>query len=216
MRPLITIITPTTGKPSINRLIDSIKKQKIFVQHFLLWDDKKEGEFIESYKENNYILDSINISGSVVTGCAFGSALRSIGLMAAQTDYVTFADDDVYWDENHLETMLSYISDLNWVCSKRKIFNDEEYLGIDDFESVGEEAKTPYKMVDNNCMLFKRKFGALAAILYRETNEYNDDRLMYQFLMKYAGKPAKTNKATINQNCPKKLVNFFKNNCTKS
>lgn len=215
MKPLVTIITPTTGKKSLHKLINSIKEQKIPVHHFLLWDDKKEGDFIHSHKDSNYIIDSINISGSVVTGTAYGSALRSVGLMAAQTEFVTFADDDVFWDNNHLTTMLSSISNFEWVCSKRKVYDDDEYIGVDNFESVGEEATTPYKMVDNNCMMFKRKFGALAAILYRETKEYNDDRLMYQFLMQYAGKPAKTNLASINQSCPKRLVNFFKSNCTK-
>jgi hypothetical protein len=215
MNPIITVITPTTGKPSLLKLIESIKKQNIFVHHFLLWDNKKEGPFINSYIIDNYILDSINISASVVSGRAFGSALRAIGLMAAQTDYVTFADDDVYWDENHLQTMLSCLEDKNWVFCKRKIYNKNEYLGVDNFESVGEEAKTPYKMVDNNCMLFKRIYGASAAILYRETKDYNDDRLAYNFFKKYAGIPAQTNLATINQCCPNHLINFFKNNCTK-
>ena len=36
----VTIITPTTGKPSLFKLIDSIKKQNISCIHFLLWDDE--------------------------------------------------------------------------------------------------------------------------------------------------------------------------------
>lgn len=215
MNPIVTIITPTTGKNSLHKLIDSIKKQNISVHHILLWDDKREGQYIEKYKQNNYILDSLNISGKSVQGIAYGSMLRSIGLMAAQTEYVTFADDDVFWDEGHLKTMLFSLQDKNWVFCKRKIYNKEEYLGIDNFESVGEEAKTPYKMVDNNCMLFKRRLGTSAAVLYRETQNYNDDRLMYAFLKKYGGSPSKTNLATINQNCPAKLVDFFRTNCTK-
>lgn len=215
MNPIVTIITPTTGKPSLLKLIDSIKKQNIFVHHFLLWDNKKEGPFINSHKISNYICDSINVSANVVSGRAFGSALRAIGLMAAQTDYVTFADDDVFWDQNHLRLMLSALEDKNWVFCKRKIFHKDEYLGIDNFESVGEEAKTPYKMVDNNCMMFKRRLGTSAAVLYRETQDYNDDRLMYNFLKMHAGIPAKTNSASINQICPNHLIDFFKNICTK-
>jgi len=64
-------------------------------------------------------------------------------------------------------------------------------------------------------MMFRRRFGSSAAPLYREVSEYCDDRLMYEFLKTYAGEPGKTNLATINQICPDKLVDFFRNNCTK-
>ena len=104
---------------------------------------------------------------------------------------------------------------------KRKIWTklpngQYEFLGIDEFESVGEAAKTPYKMVDNNCMMFSRRLGSSAAVLYRETVAYNDDRLMYDFLKTYGGNPGQTNNATVNQICPERLVNFFKQHCTLS
>ena len=34
----VTIITPTTGKDSLFRLIESITKQKVPVKHIILWD----------------------------------------------------------------------------------------------------------------------------------------------------------------------------------
>lgn len=42
----ITIITPTTGKNGLNRLIESLKKQTIPYTHILLWDDKREDAFL--------------------------------------------------------------------------------------------------------------------------------------------------------------------------
>jgi hypothetical protein len=42
---LITVITPTTGKKSLGRLIDSIDSQsKARVFHLLLWDDKRDSD----------------------------------------------------------------------------------------------------------------------------------------------------------------------------
>lgn len=211
----VTVITPTTGKKSLTRLVESIKRQKVPVYHFLLWDKNRDGEFVKSSEEKNYICDSISLNWNVITKQSPGSALRAIGLVAAQTEFVTFADDDIFWDENHLCSMLETIKEKNWVFCKRKIFFNDEFLGIDEFESVGERAKTPYKMVDNNCMMFRRIYGSNAAIFYRETKQYNDDRLMYSFLRKNAGEPGETDQATINQTCPARLVDFFKNNCTK-
>ena len=237
MKNLVTVITPTTGKDSLLYLIESISKQKdidnIGVEHILLFDnyrDTKENPMNLAANfviTNGHSINPIVINGNMVFGAAKGSALRSIGLMAANTEYVTFADDDVSWEPQHLLSMIktienkeSPIKDCNWCISKRRIWKltpdkQYEFIGVDDFESVGEEAKTPYKMVDNNCMMFKRKYGSSAAPLYRETTEYNDDRLMYAFLMKYAGPYAKTNEATINQICPEKLTHFFELNCTR-
>ncbi len=221
---IISIITPTTGKESLEDLIESIKTQSVSVNHIVLWDKFRDGtitpDILLRYATNQYSINNIVMNDNFIKGKAKGSSLRAIGLMAANTDFVTFADDDVIWEQNHLESMLSTLGDKNWVFCKRIIWaklpnGDFEYLGVDDFESVGEEAKTPYKMVDNNCMMFKRKYGVSASPLYRETQDYNDDRLFYDFMKKYAGEPGKTLLPTINQVCPSRLTEFFRAGCTK-
>jgi hypothetical protein len=63
-------------------------------------------------------------------------------------------------------------------------------------------------------MIFRRELGTHAAVLYRETREYNDDRLMYQFLKHNAGPRGRTGKPTVNQTCPAKLISFFTQNCS--
>lgn len=229
-KSLCTIITPTKGEKKLFDLIETITRQNVSVKHILLWDDERSEDFSDN--NNIYALDkkeyvglcqyeiqNIVLKGNRTIGNATGSQLRSIGLMAADTEFILFADDDVMWENNHLESMLSTISDKNWVFCKRKIWAKVglgfEYLGVDDFESVGEEAKVPYKMVDNNCMMFKRKYGVSASPLYRETQEYNDDRIFYDFMKKYAGEPSRTLQPTINQVCPDRLVEFFRAGCTK-
>ena len=226
---MISIITPTTGEPSLIKLMESINAQNVDFEHILLWDDRFWGEDNGwqdavmpldvrddcRWEENRY---NIEIPGNMVQGVAAGSALRSIGLMAARGEYVTFADSDVWWDKNHLENMLELIQDKNWGYCRRNVYNSKgDLLGKDEFESVGasSDRKVSYEMVDNNCMMFKRRFGTSGAVLYRETTEYNDDRLMYQFLKKHAGEPAITKDATVNQVCPQKLEKMFGEYCTK-
>ena len=234
MAPLITIITPTTGSQGINRLIQSIDRQNIPYVHILLWDDKREGEFL--YPENTISLNikqphemdlsnikdscrySIVIPGTMVQGIACGSALRAIGIMAANTPYITFADSDVWWDDGHLESLLDAVEGNQWAYCKRRVWaNNTDCIGIDNFESVGDspDKKVPYEMVDNNCMIFTRRLGTSGAVLYRETKEYNDDRLFYKFLKQYGGNPEKTGKATVNQICPKRLEPMFRQYCEK-
>jgi hypothetical protein len=70
-------------------------------------------------------------------------------------------------------------------------------------------------MVDNNGMIFHRRLGSSGAVLYRETSEYNDDRLFYAFLKQHGGQPGKSEMATVNQICPSRLEQMFRENCTK-
>jgi hypothetical protein len=220
----ITIITPTTGNVSMHKLFHSLENQKIPWIHILLWDDKRsEGYSPDVQPREEYLStrdDSLRyniiIPGTFVKGIAYGSALRAIGLMAANTPYVTFADSDVWYDDNHLESLLDAVEGHNWAYCIRKIWaSNKDYIGEDRFESIGDKTQLPYQLIDNNTLIVSRKFGASAACLYRETEEYNDDRLMYAFLKKYAGVPGETNKATVNQICPKKLEAMFRQYCTK-
>jgi DNA modification methylase len=212
-----------------------MKSQNIPLRHIILWNNVRQGRFLypdsSGFVENpdsllreesdNYRITNIILDGLDVQGAACGSAFRSVGLMAANTPLVTFADDDVFWEDNHLSTMLEILDKKAlWGFCKRIIWKKNPeggkwLIGIDNFESVGERAKTPYKMVDNNCMVFNRRLGSSAAVLYRETTEYNDDRLMYNFLKKYGGDPYLSDEATVNQICPEKLEEFFTLNCDK-
>ena len=229
-KPLISVITPTTGKNSLFKLIESLTGQSVAFRHILLWDYKREDSFLfphpRTFNINNpYMFNAENrysvvVKSSFVQGQACGSALRAVGLMLADTEYVTFADDDVWFEDEHLENMLKIIqtNDSNWAYCRRKIWSSaKDYIGIDNFESVGDsmDRKVPYEMADNNCMVFKRRFGTSGAVLYRETKDYNDDRLFYGFLKKHAGLPSKTNDATVNQICPERLVAMFREHCTK-
>lgn len=222
MPPLITIITPTTGRLSLRRLIESVENQDagVGVMHLLLWDEKRHPggatpEQLETGERMNIVLPH----GFGRFGDAPGSALRSIGLIWATTEWVTFADDDVWWDRGHLRAMLEAAKGCNWASTLRRVWSAAgEMLGVDRFESVGDDPgrRSAHEMCDNSCMMFQRPFGVAAAPLYRETRQYNDDRLMYAFLKQAAGPRGRTGTPTINQVCPERLVEGFRAYCSAS
>lgn len=227
-KPLISIITPTTGSDGLFRLIDSIKTQEADYEHILLWDDKREGRFLAGDSANAAAMrpedlndqrtTSITIKGSFVRGRATGSALRAVGLMAAQGKYITFADSDVWHEPNHLTQLLSTAKGKNWAFCRGRIWRgDGRYIGVDNFESVGDspDRRTTQIMVDNNTMIVARYYGSMAATLYRETTQYDDDKRMTQLLYKRAGTPGINKEATVNQICPVKLESMFERKCTR-
>lgn len=215
----LTVITPTTGKPGLNKLINSIDSQNFNndIYHLLLWDDFRD-ELAESPEVYNGVnrFSLVAPPGTGRNGSAPGSMLRAIGLTLANTPWVTFADDDVWWEPDHYASISSHMSTSNWITTFRRIWtNSGINLGVDRFESVGDDATrtVPYEMCDGNTMTFKREYGLFAARFYRETKEYNDDRLMYAFLKENAGERGRHPNPTINHICPSSLEHFFRLNC---
>ena len=225
-KPEVTIITPTTGSRSLYRLVTSLKQQNVPYRHIILWDDKREDDFLfpdpkTMAVKNPFDLEDENtncvvVKGSFVKGKAFGSSLRAVGLMMADTTYVTFADTDVWYDPCHLEKLMQAVQGKYCAHSIRKVWSPNlRLIGEDRFESIGADCKLGYNLLDNNTIIFHRRLGTSAACLYRETEDYNDDRLMYGFLAKHGGEIGKTNEATVNQICPTRLAGFFAQNCTR-
>lgn len=216
----LTVITPTVGKPSLDKLINSIDNQDSAcrILHLLLWDDVRfeSANKPESYNFNNRF-SIVMPTGAGRNGAAPGSILRSVGLTAARTEWVTFADDDVWWEAAHISQMGHALVGKNWASTLRRIWSPTgDLLGVDTFESVGDDIsrQVPYEMCDNNTMVFRRELGLAAAPLYRETEKYDDDRLMYAFLKSHAGPRGRCEKVGINHICPEALVEFFTSNCT--
>ena len=220
MNPLITIITPTIGRESIFKLIDSIDYQDTnkMVRHLIITDDGTK--FKDDIKpENSKHRNIINIPGNL--GKPYGTNLRAIALMTVDTPWVGFADDDVWWDSSHIEIIEDIIKrpNVEWGAVRRTVHNPltNNVIGYDDFESVGpsEDRKVPYEMFDGNCMFFKKEHGFNAAHLYRNTDQYNDDRLMYSYLKSSNISYVFSNEHTVNQVCPVNLIGMFEKHCTK-
>ena len=219
---LLTVITPTIGRAGLETLIESIAAQSIAerICHIVLWDDFRapEARNPADYDASNR-LSLVLGDGFGRNGDAPGSPLRAVGLMAAATPWVMLADDDVVWSPTHAETMLRAGDGRNWASCFRRIFSPAgEDLGIDQFESVGDDPtrRVPYEMCDGNTLVFRREFGVAAAPLFRETMLYDDDRRLYGFLKANAGPRGRTAIATIHQVCPERLTGFFTDNCTRT
>lgn len=219
---VLTVLTPTIGRAGLDALIASIDAQtlgasKIF--HILLWDDVRapEARPHAAYDGPRRL--------SLVLGAGFGrneqapgSPLRAVGLMAASTPWVTFADDDVTWAPDHAASLLCAADGLNWAsCLRRIVSPAGEEIGVDRFESVGDDTsrRVPYEMCDGNTMLFRRELGVAAAPLYRETTRYDDDRRLYAFLKAHGGARGRSGQASIRQVCPARLEAFFRAHCAR-
>ena len=221
--PSVTVLTPTIGRPGLAELMASVDAQRNVPRpcHLLLWDaTRAPGAPVPEALDTPHRFSLVLPARHAFPGFhhrAPGSALRAIGLLLATTPWVTFADDDVCWAPDHMARLLAAAQGLQWASTLRRMRTESgERLGVDRFESVGDDAdrQVPYEMIDNNCMLFRREWGVRAAPLYRETRSYNDDRLMYAMLKAEAGPRGRTGRATLDQCSPPALVEMFRAACS--
>jgi hypothetical protein len=182
-----------------------------------MWDDKRHSAIDPASLDGPRRFSTVCPGGSGRNGAAPGSILRAVGLFLARTPWVTFADDDVWWEGRYLDEVERRLGTTNWLSVHRTIYSPftGARIGVDRFESVGDapSRKVPYEMCDGNTMIFRREFGTAAARLFRETRAYNDDRLMYAFLKERAGPRSAIPDALVNQTCPERLAGFFQKFC---
>ena len=121
---VLTVITPTIGRDILDRQIESIDAQTVAGQifHLIMWDEKRiEGaKDPESYNGPNRFNIVLPWGLGRYKG-APGSSLRAVALMAANTTWVTFADDDVMWRPTHAESMLRTVNGYHWAACLRHI-----------------------------------------------------------------------------------------------
>ena len=121
----VTVITPTIGRDTLERQIESLERQTISaaIFHLIMWDEKRIDPGIDPMSYNSPNRYSIVLPWGLGRYMgAPGSSLRAVALMAAPTPWITFADDDVTWRPDHAESMLRAGAGYNWVACLRHMY----------------------------------------------------------------------------------------------
>ncbi len=91
-----------------------------------------------------------------------GGVLRCVLTYLANSQYVAYLDDDNWWADNHLSSMLAAIKDHHWAYSLRWFVHPDtrRTICIDQWESVGPGrgvfAQAFGGWVDPNCLMFDK------------------------------------------------------------
>jgi len=156
----IVVITPTTGIDLVNRAITSVKNQTIPTEHLLVIDGAQasksypvaDPKMVITLPENTGRHNGVRWNGHrIYAGVSF----------LVNADYVLFLDEDNWFADNHVESMVKHIEEnnLDWCYSLRKIYNEDgKFECVDDCESLG-KWPTFYdhtlNFVDTNCYCVK-------------------------------------------------------------
>ncbi len=137
-----------------------------------------------------------------------GGSLRSLLTFAANSRYVAYLDDDNWWAEDHLPSLLKVIQGKTWAYTDRWFVNPEteQPICIDEWESTGPD-KGIYNVafggfVDPNCLMID-KLACLDAIhqwcmpfSHSKSGKLGADRNVFKALRERGGGAA-TGRASV-------------------
>jgi glycosyltransferase involved in cell wall biosynthesis len=199
------VITPTTGKDTLLKAIESVLNQTIPTEHLIVGD----GVDLCLPDKSHYIHLPENVGGNGWYGHRVYAAMP----LMVNADYILFLDEDNWFEPNHVETMIAKIKskDLMWAHSLRKIINErDEYVFDDDCEALG-RYPTFYdhtlNFVDTNCYCFRRDY--LVSVAHNFYGQWGADRLFYKAVAKALPSFGCTGEATVNYRAPERLMKMF-------
>lgn len=173
MKPMVTVITPTTGAPYLRQAIESVKNQTYDnIQHLVVVDGQPKGRVIA--REYGHI-DLIDLPYPTGLDRFNGHRIYGASVYLAKGDLVCFLDEDNYFDPNHIESLVAVMQKPNdWAFSLRKIVDkDNNYICNDDCESLGKwESCIGDFFVDVGCFFLPKLLAIqLSPIWYRKARE---------------------------------------------
>jgi len=147
----VAVVIPTILRPHLERAVASVFAQKGASRiQILIGIDKAigPGDVIDNLKlqcPDTCAITVIDLGYSTSKrhggqhGAHDGGALRSILTLAANSRYVAYLDDDNWWADNHLASLLDAIETNVWAYGLRWYTNPitEKPICIDEWESTG-------------------------------------------------------------------------------
>ena len=208
----VMVITPTTGKDTVWKAMESVAQQTVKAEHLLVLDGAEVGYKLGKDQPlgTTYITLPENVGGNGWYGHRVYAAMP----LLVNADYILFLDEDNWFEPNHVETMIDKIKskDLMWSYSLRRIVDEEgQYLCDDDCESLG-RWPTFYdhmlNFVDTNCYCFRREY--LVTMAHTFYGQWGADRPFYKAASTQLPSFGCTGFATVNYRAPERLLNMFK------
>lgn len=175
----IAVITPTIGRDLLKKAIKSVREQSLpkgwRVKHYVVFDGPDAVENFKNVKGGEEVLKT---PGVVVINIPFNTGKiyyghRILGAISTLVtdEWVSFLDDDNFFEPNHLFTLINTIAvgGKDWGYSLRRLWSknskgEYEYVTDDQYESLG-----PYQVVydkdipiliDTNCYFMKRSIAS--------------------------------------------------------
>jgi len=184
-----TVIIPTTGSDTLEKAIKSVANQSYEnTQVYIVVDGYQHKEKVSNILYNMDMDEKswvcMTVPENVGADGYYGHRIYAAATHLVNSDYVLYLDQDCWFDENHVETLVNVIeeNDYYWAHSLRKIVDkDGTYVCNDDCESLGKwRPLTNYNHIDTNCYCIKTEIAIKISQVFH--GKWGQDRIFYQAL----------------------------------
>ena len=196
MKPLITIITATTGK--YKRAQWSVLTQTYTnIQHIIVSD----GADVVADNTADFILLPYNTGADGYNGHKIYAAATFL----AKGDYICYLDEDNILEPDHIQSLVDVLdTDTEWAYSLRNIISNGEFVCRDDCESLGTHTNIMGEtFCDVNTWMIRADVARkLAPLWHRRARKDlpEVDRLITNTLLQHFPNVKSTGKYTLNYN----------------
>ncbi|MGD9670384.1 MAG: glycosyltransferase family 2 protein [Hyphomicrobiaceae bacterium] len=190
-RPLVTVITPTTGNPKLREALESVASQSYAnIQHLVVIDGLERSTAAKAVIAQRPI-DVIELPYATGKDRFNGHLIYGAATFLAKGELICFLDEDNWMDREHVKSLVAVLRAGNeWAFSLRNIVDQEgQLICPDNCESLGKwpSILSPKDyLVDVSCFLLPKELAVkLAPIWNRKTREpgvTEVDRMLTQVL----------------------------------
>lgn len=205
-KPLVTIITPTTGTKHLEQCVNSVANQTYDnIQHLVVVDGKEHRKKAE--QQIHHDADILVLPYNTGYDQYNGHRIYGAATYLAEGQYIIFLDEDNWFEPNHVEELVKRVGDNGngWAYTLRKIVNqDGEYICNDDCESLGKwKSVLNDQFVDVNCYIIHKSLALwFSPGWYRRARHPEEqpevDRLLSSKLMNVSQSVECTGQYTVN------------------
>jgi glycosyltransferase involved in cell wall biosynthesis len=216
-KPLVSVITATIGRAELRRCIMSVFNQSYkHIQHFIIVDGQN------NRKSTNRVLrglgkrvrDRLKIVYLPYSTGVWGGCIYAAFPVITTGDYIVNCDDDTWFEQNHVESLLKCIGSYQWAYSLRNIVSGKcvvreicESLGY--LHPVWNSPKKYH--IATSCYFLPRNVALRIAPFWFCKDRHGNDRQVYRALRKLFPHYTCTKEHTVNFKTGKELLGFFLN-----
>ena len=191
---LVSIIIPTYKRATmLRRAIGSALEQTYSnIEVLVVSDNEPDDEFtaqarvtIEGFKDPRVrlITQEKHINGAVA---------RNVGIKASKGEYISFLDDDDYYEKDKIERQVALLSSLDesWggVCCRYKVYKKGQLVEVMPLFKSGKVYKEVIMRLiktQTNCLLLRREALFKAGLFDESLLRHQDVQLLARFTYNY-------------------------------
>ncbi|MDO4997471.1 MAG: glycosyltransferase family 2 protein [Neisseria sp.] len=212
MKPTVAIVTPSTGRATLRRTIESVRAQTYSCTHYVFVDGERfheaAREIVQDYPEVQVCYLPMNTGGDERK--LLNSAINAAAPFLVKEDLLCYLDDDNWFAEHHVAGLVESLTrnQADYAYALRRLMDEQsEYICDDNLESLGfwkvprvdyqleylndagetcqtQMTGTPHSayLIDTNCYLMKREMAQQVAPIWLR-HGYENDRNVMRYLV---------------------------------